>query len=395
MITIEKALQLLSSSVSPIGVEKTPLTQSLNCILAENVASDTDMPPFDKAAMDGFACRRVDLADEMIMVEVIPAGKVPMKRIEAGQCSRIMTGAMVPEGADVILMKENAVANGQNKVRCTRISENENICYKGEDIKSGEIILRSGTKLGPAHLALLAATGHTEIMVYQKPDIAVISTGDELVEPGQLPGPGKIRNSNGIQLAAQAREFGLTPSYLGIVDDNKEALLKVLAEAVEKYHVVLISGGVSVGDYDYIPEVLKQLTMEVVFHGLQVKPGKHLLFAEKNSHYVVGMPGNPVSSFVQFEIFVKPLLNQLMGYQVVPLALRIPIEKDYERKKQDSLLFVPVQITEAGTALPLEYHGSAHIHAYAVAQGIMEVPVGVSRIMKGELVHVRPLQQAY
>lgn len=391
MITFEQALQIISAAVNPLVSEKVSLMHSLNRILAKEVLSDVDMPPFDKAAMDGYACRKADLLHEMQIIEEIPAGKIPAKHIGVNQCARIMTGAMVPAGADFILMKEYAELTGPDSVCCNRVSANQNICFRGEDIKAGDIILGPGTRLQPAHLAMLAATGCTNPIVYKMPGVAVISTGNELVEPEQSPGPGKIRNSNGYQLAAQVMQLGLSPDYLGIVADDKPALHKMLAEAIKKFSVILISGGVSVGDYDYVPEILRQLKVELLFHGMHVKPGKHLLFGKRGNHYVVGMPGNPVSSFVQFELLVKPLLNQLMGNTAQPVQLYLPLEESYLRKKPDTLLFIPVSFTSSGTVLPIEYHGSAHIFSYTQAQGIMEVPVGVSEIKKGEWVHVRPL----
>jgi len=359
--------------------------------LAEEVISDVDMPPFNKAAMDGFACRKADLADELDITEEIPAGKKPMGIIGPRQCARIMTGAMIPEGADFILMKEHAEITPSGKVRRIKASANANICHQGEDVRTGDIVLTRGTRLLAAHLAMLASVGCTAPLVYRKPAICVISTGNELTDPGRVPEAGKIRDSNGYQLSAQVSQMGLSADYLGIVRDDGAELFKLMAEALVKYEVILISGGVSVGDYDYVPEVLGKLHVDILFHGMHVRPGKRLLFGKKGSCYVAGLPGNPVSSFVQFEVLVKPMINRLMGCTGRPLILLLPLEKAYSRKKKDTLLFVPVAFTEKGTVIPLEYHGSAHIHAYTVAMGIMEIPAGVGEIKAGEMVHVRPL----
>jgi len=391
MITFEQAIQIIESSVIPLTAERISLMYSLNRVLAREVVSDVDMPPFDKAAMDGYACRIADLSGELKIVEDVPAGKVPLRSIGANQCARIMTGAIVPVGANFVLMKEHAEIADNGTVRRKKAVAGENICYRGEDIKEGDVILKPGIKILPAHIAMLASIGCMHPMVFKMPGVSVISTGNELVEPEQKPETGKIRNSNGYQLVAQALQFGLTPDYLGIVTDDKPALYKMLAEAIERYQVVLISGGVSVGDYDYVPEILKQMKVELLFHGIRVKPGKHLLFGKRDNCYILGMPGNPVSSFVQFEVLGKLLLNRLMGYNAQPGKLYLPIEESYVRKKQDTMFFIPVTLTGRGTVLPVEYHGSAHIHAYTMAQGIMEVPVGVYAIKKGEMVHVRPL----
>lgn len=390
MISFEEALRTIASSKIPVTVEEIPLISALNRVLAEDLFSDVDMPPYDKSAMDGFACRKVDIDNELMIVEEIPAGKLPVKSIDAGQCARIMTGAMIPVGADYVLMKEHAAILTFESIKCHRYSENTNICYRGEDVKSGERILAAGTRLRPAQLAIMAATGCVRPRVFDLPKVAVISTGNELVEPDKKPGTGKIRNSNGIQLTAQTIHFGLHADYLGIIPDNKEKLLEVLTGALKKYQVILVSGGVSVGDYDFVPAVLQQLDVDIMIHGMNVKPGKHFLFGRRGHHFVVGLPGNPVSSFVLFEMLVKPLLDSLMGNTEEPLWLSVPLSHTYNRKKDDTLFFIPVLLSH-GIAKSLEYHGSAHINAYSGANGIMKVPVGVRSIKKGDMVNVRPI----
>ncbi|MEI8115583.1 MAG: gephyrin-like molybdotransferase Glp [Bacteroidia bacterium] len=391
LISFDKGLEIIKRFVVPLGTERIDLFHALNRTLAEDVFADVSMPPFNKSAMDGYACRKSDMKNTLQVIEEIPAGSVPKKTIGANQCSRIMTGAMVPEGADWIIMKEHIEEVGPNLVLCVRELGNSNICYAGEDVKAGDMVIRKGYVISPAHIAILASVGCVNPLVYNLPSVAVFSTGDELVEPGEIPGISKIRNSNSYQLIAQPQQMGITPEYLGIVPDNEILLKEVLESALEKYDVILISGGVSVGDFDFVPRILKQLDVNIHVHGMNVKPGKHLLFGEKNNHFVFGMPGNPVSSFVQFEVLVKPFLNALMGKTSKETVLHLPLEEDYFRKKADQLFFVPVTITANGTIIPIEYHGSAHIHAYTMAHGIMEIPQGVLNLKKGEISGVRPL----
>lgn len=390
MIAFEEALNVIASSKTPLAIEEIPLVRALYRILAQDVLSDVDMPPFDKSAMDGFACRKGDLDNELLIVEEIPAGRVPDKQISAGQCARIMTGAMVPQGADYVLMKEHAAILAFDSVKCSRFTDNTNICYRGEDVKIGDTLLSAGMRLLPAQMAIMAAAGCIRPKVYKLPKVAVLSTGNELVEPDKKPASGKIRNSNGIQLIAQTLHFGIQADYLGIIPDNKEKLTEILESTLKKYQLILISGGVSVGDYDFVPSVLQQLGVDILIHGMNVKPGKHLLFGKRENHYVLGLPGNPVSSFVLFEMLVKPLLNRITGNREDFRWLSVPLGKAYHRKKGDTLFFIPVSLHQ-GTAIPIEYHGSAHINAYAGANGIMEVPVGVLSIKEGDLVHVRPI----
>ncbi|MDP2335429.1 MAG: molybdopterin molybdotransferase MoeA [Bacteroidota bacterium] len=391
MIPFDEGLKIIKRFALSLGTERVDLFRALIRTLAEDVFSDISMPPFNKSAMDGYACRKSDIKNPLQVIEEIPAGSIPTKMIGANQCARIMTGAMVPEGADWVIMKEHIEELGPNQVLCNRETTNANICYVGEDVKAGELVLKKGDVITPAHIAILASVGYVNPLVYNLPSIAILSTGDELVEPSEIPGISKIRNSNSCQLIAQTQQFGITPDYLGIVPDDETALKTVLALALEKYDVILISGGVSVGDFDFVPKILKQLNVNIHVHGMEVKPGKHLLFGERNSHVVFGMPGNPVSSFVQFEVLVKPFLTAMMGKPTDESFLYLPLEVDYIRKKGDQLFFVPVTLTRQGTVIPLEYHGSAHIHAYTLAHGIMEIPQNSLEIKKGEIVCVRPL----
>ncbi len=391
MISFEEALKYVEMANPPSIAEEIPLIRSLDRVLAADIVSDVDMPPYDKAAMDGYACRHEDLEQDLTVIEEIPAGSVPKKCIEKGQCAKIMTGAMLPMGADTVVMKEFVRPVSYNTIRCTKISDQHNICYTGEDVKTGDCVVAAGTRLKPAHLAVMAASGCTRPSVFTLPRVAVISTGTELVEPDRKPVAGKIRNSNGIQLAAQCIQIGVPADYQGIVRDDREKLHEVVAAAIRKYHVILISGGVAVGDFDFVPGILKEMDVSIAIHGVNVKPGKHFLFGEKSGHYVIGLPGNPVSSFVLFELFVRPLLDRLSGDKGKPLILGMPIAEDYRRKKTDVLWFIPVAFEPDGSVKPLEYHGSAHINAYTGAAGIMEIPVGTGEIKKGEKVNVRPL----
>jgi molybdopterin molybdotransferase len=391
MLHFEEALEIVERDVKSYDVIRVSMMEALNHVLAEDLISDIDMPPFNKAAMDGYACRRQDIQGSLEIIEEVPAGSSPSKRIGKGQCSRIMTGAPVPEGADFILMKEYAIVTEDDKIVCSKELDSDNICLKGEDIKQGDTVLTKGCLLKPQHIAILASIGCTAPLVYKKPSIAVISTGSELVEPSQAHGPSQIRNSNGYQILTQCLQMGISPEYLGIIEDNETMLTDMFSKAIGKYDVVIISGGVSVGDYDYVPEVLKKQGVEILFHGLMAKPGKHLLVGRKANYFIVGLPGNPVSSFVQFEILVKPLLQSLMGQKTSNSIFHLPINESYQRKKSDVLSFVPVAFTDDGNVTSLEYHGSAHIHAYANANGIMEMPIGISEYKKGDIVRVRPL----
>jgi molybdopterin molybdotransferase len=392
MITTEAALKIINDNI-PImsGTEMIDCACSIKRVLAEPVYSDMNFPPFNKATMDGYACRKTDLHESLTVIEEIPAGKIPTKTINPGQCAKIMTGAEVPEGADTVIMKEDVKILEKKQIKFTRSHSSANICYVGEDVKSGEELLKTGMIIRPEHLALFAGAGKREILVYKKPSIAVISTGSEIVEPNFIPARGQIRNSNGPQLVGQVSSLGLEADYMGIAKDVRDEISIKITSALKDHNLIIISGGISVGDYDYVPEILIELGFELLITTISSKPGKHTIFAKKEDHYVLGLPGNPVSSFIQFEVIGKALIYKLMGHDFKPLRLLVKLAGEFKRGKGDRFEIIPVKINQLGEAELLPYHGSAHIQALAYADTLMEIPEGVKQIGKGETVYVRPL----
>ncbi len=404
MIKFEEAYKIVSEAGIKLSTENVILNESLGHVLAEDVKSDMNMPPFDKSAMDGYACKQSDKNNKLEVVEIIPAGKIPGKTIGKNQCSKIMTGAMVPKGADCVIMVEHVEKISSNKIKYikpipdinvreveTSNKPNVNICYTGEDIKTGNVVLKNGTLIKAQHIATMASVGCTEPLVYRKPKVAVIPTGDEIVEPHIKPNVSQIRNSNGSQIVAQLKTMGIEANYFGIARDAENATLNLIQKAYEKNDVVLLTGGVSMGDFDLVPEILKNLKFELLFESIAVQPGKPTVFGKRGSKYCFGLPGNPVSSFVQFELLTKPLLYLLMGRKFKPYNFKLPLGMDYKRKKARRLSWVPAVFTDEGTVIPVEYHGSAHIHGLGQADGIMAVPIGVAEMKKGEFIDVRQI----
>ncbi len=391
MIEFDIALSIILQDVKTTGQERVSLHHALHRVLAEDVRSDVDMPPFHKAAMDGYACRRKDLHLEMQIMEVLAAGDVPKKSIGRGQCSKIMTGAMVPAGADTVIMVEQTVQRGEETVRFTGEKTNPNIAEKGEDVKTGDMICAAGTHILPQQIAMLAAAGCDTPLVYTKPRVGILSTGDELVEPDTTPGKGKIRNTNGPQLTCQAIASHTEARYLGIIPDSEEATDKAIAEALANNDVVILSGGVSMGDFDFVPKVMKNNGVEILFNKVAVKPGRPTVFGKTKDAAIFGLPGNPVSSFINFETLVKPLLFQMMGATYRPLSVGMPLAVPFKRKKADRLEFLPVTIDQHGRVHPASYHGSAHIQAISKSDGLMSVAKGIYALKEGDLVNVRPI----
>jgi len=391
MIAFEEALNIVLSSAVQLDTETVLLEKSMNRILACDVFSDVDMPPFDKSAVDGYACRIEDISSPLSVIEVIKAGQVPVQTVGSRQCSKIMTGAMTPEGADTVIMIEDTAGTTKGKIQFTGKKTAANICKQAEDIRKGEKVLEKGTRIHPGHIAVLASVGCVMPMVYKQPVVVVLSTGDELVEPAETPKTSQIRNSNAVQLTAQIASINAVPLYSGIVPDNEEQTRKAIEKALSEADVVLLTGGVSKGDFDFVPKILEELNVEILFRSIAVQPGKPTVFGNRDGKYVFGLPGNPVSSFVQFEMLVKPLLFKISGHTYRPLEFKLPLLVDYTRKNYQRRAFVPVTFLQSDGVVPIEYHGSAHIHAYVAADGVMSVPPGVSQLKKGDLVDVRSI----
>jgi len=391
MLQFEEAFEIVLDSAYMLGTECVDISCATNRVLAEDVKSDIDIPPFNKAAMDGYACRREDLANELTIIEIIPAGVTPKKKIGPNQCAKIMTGAEVPAGADCVIMVEFTENPTENTVRFTAKETESNICAKAEDIKAGQIVLSKGTLIKPQHIATLAAIGCANPCVAVRPNVGIIATGNELVEPSRNPSLSQVRDSNSYQLAAQIETLGIVAKNYGIIADTRESIDAAIKTAISENDVVLVSGGVSVGDFDFVPDILKQNGIELMFEKIAIKPGKPTVFGCSDNVFCFGMPGHPVSGFVMCELLVKPFLYRLMGCDFTPLEIKMPLETSISRKKTGRPSWIPVVITDEGTVRPVEYHGSAHFGALCGADGLLCIPKGTAELKEGTIVSVRTI----
>lgn len=391
MITFEEAFKIVTGTVFRTGKEQVGFNDSLGRVLAVPVKSDMDMPPWDKSTVDGFACRHNDLVNELTVIETVAAGVMPAMEVIPGTCSRIMTGAAVPRGADYIFMLEESEEKEGGRVWFTGRAGKSNIAKAAEDLYKGQTALKAGRIIKPQDIAVMAVTGTTEVTVSSRVYVGIISTGNELVEPGQTPEVAQIRNSNASQLMAQVTRAGATGKYYGIAADDEASIARLLRAAVDENDVVLISGGVSFGDFDFVPSVMRSMGLTIHFDQVAMQPGKPLTFCTRERKAVFGLPGNPVSTFVQFEVMVRPFLNKMTGVTAEEPVLTMPLAADYSRKRADRMAWIPFTITREGEALPLEYHGSAHITALPDAWGIITIPRGQNWIQKGEMVSVRQI----
>jgi len=390
-VSFQEAYDCMMGSAALLPCEPVELRCALGRVLAQDVVSDVDMPPFDKSAMDGYACRRADLSALLTVTEEIPAGKMPARPIGPLQCARIMTGAPVPAGADCVVMVEHTEALPDGRIRIADPHTADNICRRAEDVRRGDCVLKAGEIVTPAHIAVLASVGCATPRVARRPRVAVLATGNELVEPHVTPAGAQIRNSNGYQLCAQLERMGAEPHYAGIVADTSEALAASLKKAEQDSNLLLFSGGVSVGAFDMVPDILRAAGFEFLFQSVAMQPGRPTLFGRRGAVYCCGLPGNPVSTFVVFEMLLKPFLYKLMGHTFSPCMVQAVLARDVRCKASTRQITMPVMFTQPGVVDTVEYHGSAHINAMARAHALLTIPAGQATLPAGTTVHVRPL----
>jgi len=396
MIEPQEALRIVLEKSPRLEAVEVPLPEADGAVLDESVASDADLPPFDKSAMDGYAVRSADLARlpvELIVVESLPAGTAPTRPIQGGTCAKIMTGAPVPEGADTVVRVEHTEWLTGGRVRILRSDlPQRNICARGEDVRKGETVLDAGRLLGPAAIGLLASVGRERVRIVRRPTVAVLATGDELVSVSTVPGPGQIRDANSWSLLACCRRAGVGAESLGVARDTEADLRAKIAEGFRR-DVLLVSGGVSVGEWDLVPKVLRDLGVTIHFATVRMKPGKPTLFATHGRGLVFGLPGNPVSTIVGFHLFVLPALRRMMGW-VDPAPPTVTATLAIGAKvRGDRTSFVPAVLRREGetwVAKAVETRGSADLVGFSRADALLALEPGVHPT--GTRVQVLPLQ---
>lgn len=398
MIPVERALEIVLSRATPLPAEEIDFADAPGRILREDVAADTDLPPFARSAVDGFAVRAEDTASppaRLKLVGSVPAGTYPEFRIGPGETASIMTGAPVPEGADAVSMVEVSREEGDAVVLLESVSPGQNVAPRGAEVSRGDVVLRSGTRLDPAAVAVAATFGRTRLSVGRRPAVSIAATGDELVLPSETPGPGQIRNSNGFSLLAQCRSVGIEARYLGVARDTEDSLREFIRRGGES-DVLLLSGGVSMGRYDLVEKVLEEFGTTLLVDAIALKPGKPLVFGVGgDGKLIFGLPGNPVSTMVTFELFVRTALARLEGApnpvrETLRARLLAPLVNRGPRRA-----YLPgwLRAGEEGelVAQPIPTKGSADIVAFSKANGLLIVPEDQDRLESGERVSVYPL----
>jgi len=336
LIDHREAVRLVQENTPRLPLALVPLTESQGLALAEDVRARFDSPPFDNSAVDGYALRSADAEAGRIfkVVDEAPAGRPARKSVGEGEAIKIFTGGVIPEGADAVVMVENTSGWGEEFELKKAPAPGNSLRAAGEDVREGEVILRAGAEIGPPEIGLAATQGYGKLPVYRRPRVAVLSTGSELVEPGTRSlAPGEIFDSNSFALLAQAREAGADARRITAASDDAEVLRAAMEEALTSADVVVTSGGVSVGQRDLVKGTLLDLGVEQIFWGIKLKPGKPVFFGVREDARFFGLPGNPVSAMVCFELFVRPALMRMMGREDKRRPrIRVYFDEDVENR---------------------------------------------------------------
>jgi len=401
LLTVDEALRAVRERAAPLPPQRRRVAEARGCRLAEDVTADLDLPPFDKALVDGYAVRSCDLvsgACRLAVGEEIVAGQSPTRALAPGEAAAIMTGAPLPPDADAVVMIEKTERDGSFvRLDGTGVRPGLNRLVRGREMRRGDVVLCAGVPLNAPRLGVLASVGRSEVLVVPRPRVAIVPTGDELVEPDRIPGPGQIRNSNAVTLGALAAATGSEIRTFPIAPDDSAGLRATLEHALDS-DVLVITGGVSAGNRDLVPEVLESLGVRRVFHKIRVKPGKPLWFGlgpsrgDRPGPLVFGLPGNPVSGIVGFLLFVRPALLALAARPAPVLAprrgrlARAFVHASDRPTYHPSRLLAPDAADTELAIEPLDWAGSADLRTVAQADGFAVFPAGDRHYLPGEVV---------
>lgn len=403
MITVKDALERVLESIAPVGLERLDILSAQGKILGEDIYSTQNIPPKDNSAMDGYALRAEDTKGAsrgkpvvLQVIEDIPAGKAAQKKVGPGQASRIMTGAFVPEGADSILRVEDTEPAGDRVRILVEVEKGLDVRFSGEDVRAGEKVIARGSLVRPAEIGMMASVGRSFISVYQAPVVAVLSTGDELVDVDGETSGGKIVSSNSYSLAAQVRECGASVLQMGIARDTREDLRKKF-QACLRADIIISSGGVSVGDYDFVKDVISSLGA-IEFWRVAMRPGRPLAFGKVGGKVLFGLPGNPVSAMISFEQFVRPVILKMSGGEkIFRPTLRAIFDETFEKKSGLRYFLRGILSEEEGRYVvrTTGEQGSGILKSMVLANCLIILPEDMSIAKRGDEVLVQVLDPAF
>lgn len=393
MPSFEEARQIVLDTVSPVGAEVVPIRHAVGRVLAEDVAATRDLPAWDNSAMDGYAVRAEDAAAESLaLAAYIPAGSPGSEPLQRGTAAKILTGAPLPAGADTVVPYEEAEEREGRVSVSANVRAGAHVRRKGEDIRAGERVLMAGTVLHPPEVSFLATCSRRSVAVFRRPRVAILSTGDELVDAGEALAPGKIHDSNGPAVAAAVEQVGGDPIVLGIARDDAESLRQRLAEGLRAGDVLVTTAGVSKGDRDLVRNVLAELEVRQLFWNVDIKPGRPMAFGMRGRTPVFSLPGNPVSTLLTFEQFVRPALLRMMGRRDVLRPLVPAVLQDELRRKPGRVSLVRVQLKRSDGVLHAWSAGNQDtgiLRTTLRADGIAIIPADWGDVRPGTTIDVQ------
>lgn len=392
MLTYDQAFAQILGKITPLDPVELPLTDALGCVLAEDIISPQNIPPFDNSSMDGFAVRAIDLAAVPKTLPVqgdIPAGALFVPALMPGKALRIMTGAPVPDGADMVVPVEDTEAQAGDIAFLERVTMGQNIRRAGEDVTAGSVVVTAGSQIRPAEIGMMAAVGRASVRARPRPRVAILSTGDELIEPGHALQTGQIYNSNAYALAAQVTDAGGIVTHRLHARDTEKALREAF-DTCAGVDVLITSGGVSVGDYDFVKTVFAERgTLD--FWRVAIRPGKPIAFGRWGQTVFFGLPGNPVSSMVTFELFVRPALRKMRGLTDLSrpaVTARLTEEAAHTPGRQSYQRAVVTLERGEHVVRPTRGQGSGMMHGMVQANALLVIPAETPTISVGETVTV-------
>ncbi len=403
MISVDEALNKVLSHIQPLGFEKVSILDALGRVIAEDMIAPRDLPPYDNSGMDGYAVRHEDIqaASEkspvrLEVIEDLRAGFVSEKKVQKGQAIRIMTGAPIPKGADTVApVEETERGNGFVFILKTSFPGGY-IRRAGEDVKRGDLVISAGDTIRPSEIGMLASMGRSFVSVYQRPSVAILCTGEELVDVGESLDGVKIVSSNSYTLAAQVRECGAIPIQLGIAKDRKDEIKEKVLQGL-RADVFISSAGVSVGDYDFVRDVLKELGVEMIFWKVAMKPGKPVAFWMFDGKPAFSLPGNPVSSMITFEQFVRPSLLKMTGHRQIFRPVIEAVLKEEIRKEPGKRHFIRAKVSfenDGYFVTTTGPQGSGILRSMVKANGLIIIPEDCEKVRAGEKVKVQLLDSS-
>ena len=398
MLNVEEVQERILAGIGAKGSETIPILEAEGRVLAEDISADMNVPPWDNSAMDGFAVQAADIeqagASSPVTLQVVgdlPAGTAPNRPVGPGEAIRIMTGAPVPPGADTVVRFEDTRSEGAAVLILEAIMKGKNVRRSGEDVKQGDVVLRAGKLLRSQEVGMLAVAGRQSVSAIQRPTVALLATGDEVVDAGEPVLPGKIRNINSYTNAAQVRRHGGLPMMLGIVPDDAEKIRGTIRRAIaDGADILVTSGGVSVGDYDFVKQILAE-EGEIEFWWINMKPGKPMAFGRIGGIPFFGLPGNPVSAMISFELFVRPAIGKMLGREPRPMRSVRARLLDPIPRKDSRRHYLRVRLTPVGDGWDASLtgsQGSGILSSLVEADGLAVIPENVSSLEAGTEVEV-------